>query len=37
MFLHADSDAVFFGYNDNPTLSLWLLNVGGPLQLYLFI
>ena len=22
MFLHADSDAVFFGYTDNPTLSL---------------
>ena len=33
-FLNADSDAVIFGWTD--TVSFWLLNAGGPLQLYFF-
>ena len=28
-FLYADSDAIVFGQTDNPTLHLWILNVGG--------
>ena len=35
-FLHADSVAIIFGLTNNPTLSLWLLNVRGPVQLYSF-
>ena len=35
-FLDVDSAAIIFGLTDNPTLLLWLLNVGGPVQLYSF-
>ena len=29
--LHADSDAIIFGWTGNPSLNLWFLNVGGPI------
>ena len=32
--LHADNGAIIYGLTDNPTLLIWLLSAGGPLQLY---
>ena len=34
--MHADSDIIIFGQILILTLHIWLLNTGGPLQLYLF-